>query len=134
MNQMKQNSNRGEGRALINGLATAVISAVILTLIAALIVTKTDLSPSIIRVISCFTWGVAGLFGGLASSKTAGINGLKNGALVGAVLVAALLIIGTIWCGFQFQTITVIKCIICILTGMIGGVWGVNIKAKRKMK
>ena len=73
--------------------------------------------------------GISILIGSSMSTVSIKSRGMLNGFLVGFIYMAVLYIISSIMLvGFEFNLNSIIMLIIGAVTGMVGGVIGVNIK------
>ncbi len=135
MNQMNRIAGKNSGlHPLIKGTISAIILCLFFLTISAIIINRVDLTTTAITIIGFVILGTMCLLGGFISARAAGNRGLVAGATLGLIIFSALLITGTILHGLSFHWITVGKGITCLITGSIGGVWGVNRSAKNKMK
>ena len=76
----------------------------------------------------------AGVFaGGFACARTAGQKGLIHGALLGALFFVLLLLLSlAIGNSDGFTSRTLIKAVLCLVFGVLGGVFGVNFRRSKK--
>lgn len=73
--------------------------------------------------------GISILIGSSMSTVSIKSRGMLNGFLVGFIYMAVLYIISSIMLvGFEFNLNSIIMLIVGAVTGMVGGVIGVNIK------
>ena len=126
--------SKGEGSPLIRGGIAALVCATLLTLLSAIVITAADVSDSVIRMLGCLVLAVSCLLGGGICAKHSGVNGLKFGALIGGIVFLSVTLVGVILNGIQMHSIIFVKGLLCLLFGIIGGIWGVNSSAKRKLK
>ena len=134
MVKISKKIKKGEGSPLIRGLITALICATALTLMSAILITTTDITESLVQILGCVILAGSCLLGGGITAKHSGVNGLKCGAVIGGIVMLIVLFVGVILNGLELHSITPVKALICLLFGMIGGIWGVNSSAKRKLK
>ena len=71
--------------------------------------------------------------GGAVSSKLMGGKGLANGAIIGAILALFVYLISLIFSGLEYGTPLYVKIICIVLFGILGGIFGVNFKKRRKI-
>lgn len=132
--QMHNAKGGGEWRPLVTGLLFALGTAIALLLIFSFLLTIKDFGNAVQKAMTLISLAAASFIGGFSCSKRIGSKGLQAGAWIGGIIFLVITVAGIIMNGLNFSIITLIKGILCILLGMIGGIFGVNIKAKRKMK
>lgn len=83
-------------------------------------------------VISIITYFCVGL-GAFITAKQSGANGLLTGIVTGLLYFIVLFISGClIFSKVNFSTSLILSFVICVLSGAIGGIFGVNSKSKRR--
>ena len=117
---------QGKLRTLGIGIAVALVTGAVCLVLAALLMTFLDISPTAVTVLSVIAAAVSAFVGGFTAARVAGHNGWLAGLLVGGVLLAVILITGLILyrnirIGFLF-----VKLAVLLLGGMAGGMVGVK--------
>lgn len=113
----------------IKGIIKAYSISVVLIFILSICISTTSLKESIIRpaviVISGFSILVASIF--LANNKKE--KGLINGAIIGAIYMFILYVVSSLasW-NFSVSQNSLIMIFVGIVSGIIGGIIGVNFK------
>ena len=116
---------------IIKGSVFAIILSIVFLLIYALVLTYTDISESTIIPVVTVIVGISILIGSMVSVRKIRKNGLLNGGIVGLIYVIALYITSSMCLvGFSLTLNSLIVLIVGILTGMIGGIIGVNLYRK----
>ena len=122
----KSNSNLIK---IIKGSAIAIVlSLMFLTIYAAILSFTSVAETTMVPVVLVLT-GISILIGSSMSSISIKKQGIINGGLVGLIYVLFLYIVSSIaGIGFGLNMNAIIMFIVGVITGMIGGVIGVNIK------
>ena len=114
---------------ILKGSVTAIILTLVLLLIFALLLTYTSITENVIKPVIIVVSGISILVGSSISTLTIKKNGMLNGCLVGLIYILSLYLISSITgTGFTINLYSLIMIIVCIVTGIIGGVIGVNLK------
>ena len=122
----KENSNISY---IIKGSVVSIILSLILLTIYATVLANTDVSEDTITLVVTVTTGISILVGSSMSTKKIKNKGLINGCFVGLIYMLTIYIASSIISGtFALGQSSIIMMIVGILTGMIGGIIGVNIK------
>ncbi|WP_425446030.1 TIGR04086 family membrane protein [Dethiothermospora halolimnae] len=129
---MRQNistGNKSYGINLVKGLIFSYIITIVLIFIASLILTYTDLSIDSLSVIKSIIMILSIALGAIYLSMKNNKKGWLNGGIVGLLYVVIMIIIGSIINNsFSLDSYVLIKLIIALITGAIGGMIGVNLK------
>lgn len=113
---------------IIKGIITSLIATLILILIYALLLTYTNISEDTIFPVVVIITGISILLGSSLSNIKIKKNGLLNGGIIGFIYILLLYLISSAFIGdFTVNTNSIILIIASILTGMLGGIIGVNI-------
>ena len=116
---------------ILKGSIFAIILSLILLLIYAMLLTYTELSESTMVPVIITITGISILIGSTISTIKIRKNGLLNGSLVGLIYVIALYLASSICLtGFLLTPNSFIMLIVGVVTGMIGGIIGVNLNKK----
>ena len=114
---------------VIKGSAISIILTLIFLSIYAALLSATNISEATMVPVVLVITGISILIGSSMSTVSIKSQGMLNGFLVGLIYMAVLYIISSIMLvGFEFNLNSVIMLIVGAVTGMIGGVIGVNIK------
>lgn len=127
------NVSSGNAKRIKPFIISAVFGSavtIILLLIFALIISKIDAPLGIIGVLSSVALGIGCIAAGITIGKIFRKNGLFLGGFIGIVIFAICFLVSLI-IGDGYSAFAVIKLIISICAGAIGGVAGVNSKSKR---
>lgn len=114
---------------ILRGVAISIISTVIFLFIFSILLTYTNISEKLINpfiiVITCISILIGSSIGNLKMKK----NGLLNGAIIGGMYIVSIyLLSGIISQNFILTTQSIIVIITGIISGMMGGIIGVNKK------
>ncbi|MBQ2676647.1 MAG: TIGR04086 family membrane protein [Clostridia bacterium] len=113
-------------------LAGAVVTVIFMFLFAA-VLTFSDMSDSAAAVMSMISLAVGSLAAGFVASKLFGKNGLFVGVATGAVLFIIVMIVSMLLSSTGFTIQSVIKLVLTLISGAVGGVAGVNLKKRKKI-
>ena len=114
---------------IIKGSIIAIILSVILLTIYALLLSYTTISENTMVPVIITITGISILVGSSISSMHIKRQGMVNGALVGLIYMLTLYILSSILLSsFELNLKSIIMILVGIVTGMIGGVIGVNMK------
>ncbi len=117
---------RGKLRSLCIGAAVAVVTGAVCLVLAALLMTFVDMSPTAVTVLAVIAAAISAFVGGFTAARVAGRNGWLTGLLVGSIVFAVILVLGfilhrNIRIGFLF-----VKLAALLFGGMAGGIVGVK--------
>ena len=114
---------------IIKGSIIALILTIIMLTIYAALLANTNISENTMLPVLIGITGVSILIGSAIISTNIKKNGIINGALVGLIYILSLYILSSILTGIFILNInSIILIIVCIFTGIIGGIVGVNMK------
>ena len=131
---MNGNANiAGKVKIFAIGLAVFIVTNLFFTSIFALILTYFDLSDTATVVMSVVSLALGSLISGFITAKINGSNGLLYGLLSGIVAFLLVLIVSLILNFGAFSIFTVLKAIAMIISAVIGGILGVNLKRNKKI-
>ncbi len=106
----------------------AILITTIFLLIYAILLTSTNISENTMTAVVITVSGVSILIGSSISSFKIKKQGIINGALVGLIYITALYLLSSIiFVGFELNLNSIIMLVVSIITGMIGGIIGVNL-------
>lgn len=113
---------------VVKGSIFAILITAIFLLIYAILLTSTNISENTMTAVVITVSGVSILIGSSISSFKIKKQGIINGALVGLIYITALYLLSSIiFVGFEINLSSIIMIIVSIITGMIGGIIGVNL-------
>ena len=116
---------------IVKGSSFAIITSMILLFIFALVLSYTKVSETSITPVVMIVVGISILLGSTISTRKIKKNGLFNGGLVGFIYITILYLASSLCLGgFSLSMYSFILLGIGIVTGMIGGVIGVNLNKK----
>ncbi|MBR1802946.1 MAG: TIGR04086 family membrane protein [Clostridia bacterium] len=114
---------------ILKGSIFAIVLSVVLLLIFALLLTHTNLSENTITPVILTITGISILVGSSISSMKIKKNGLMNGGTVGLIYILVLYLASSLcFTGFSLTTNSLIMLVIGVVTGILGGIIGVNLK------
>ncbi len=114
---------------IIKGSAIAIVLSLVFLTIYAAILSFTSVSETTMIPVVLVLTGISILIGSSMSSISIKKQGILNGGLVGLIYVLFLYIVSSIvGVGFELNMNAIIMLVVEVITGMIGGVIGVNIK------
>lgn len=124
MNKLNLNNNIIK---VIKGSIISFLISVILLFIFASLLVYTSVQETTIKPVVIIISIVSILIGSSLSSIKIKKNGIINGALVGLIYILTLYVLSSIaFIGFSFNIYSIIMIIGAILSGMVGGIVGVN--------
>ena len=124
----KEKSNSNLIKIIKGSVIAIVLSLIFLTIYAAILSFTSVSETTMVPVVLVLT-GISILIGSSMSSISIKKQGIINGGLVGLIYVLFLYIVSSIaGIGFGLNMNSIIMLAVGIITGMIGGVIGVNIK------
>ena len=114
---------------IIKGTAISIVLSLILLTFYATLLSYTSVSENTMVPVIITITGISILIGSSISSIHIKKQGLLNGALVGLIYMLALYILSSIiFSSFVLNVNSIIMIIVGVVTGMVGGVIGVNMK------
>lgn len=114
---------------IIKGTIISILLTIIFLMIYAALLSYTNISEDTMTPVILVITGVCILIGSSISSINLKKQGMINGGLIGLIYVLFLYIISSIFLsGFALTSKTIWMIIIGIVTGMIGGIIGINMK------
>ena len=114
---------------IIKGTVISIILSLILLTIYAALLSYTSISESTMVPVIITITGISILIGSSISSMHIKKQGMLNGALVGLIYMLTIYILSSIFLSsFELTVNSIIMIAVGIVTGMIGGIIGVNMK------
>ncbi len=122
----KVNINNNIMKVIKGSVISFIISVILLFIFASLLV-YTEIQETTIKPVVIIISIVSILIGSSLSSIKIKKNGIINGALVGLIYILTLYILSSIaFIGFNLNLYSIIMIIGAIISGMVGGIIGVN--------
>ena len=119
-------------RGSIKGIVFSILIFFILIAIFALIISKNDVSDTIVQVLTLTALGLASLFCSFINQKKTKQRGIVIGLISGAELFLIIFIIGLFGDNGVFTFLMLKKLLTVVLSGMLGGILSANSKKKYK--
>lgn len=114
---------------VIKGSIFAIIISLIFLVIYACVLAYTNVSETTMVPVIIVIVGISILIGSSISALKIKKQGMLNGALVGLIYMIVLYMLSSVmFTGFSLDLKSICMIIIGIITGMIGGIIGVNLK------
>lgn len=116
---------------IVKGIGISIIITLILLFVFSLLLTYTNISENTIPAVVIVITGISILIGSSVINLKIKKNGIINGAIVGGSYILTLYVISSILSGsFALTVPAIIMIIVGFVTGMLGGIIGVNLKGK----
>ena len=113
---------------ILKGTVISILLSLILLTIYSALLSFTNISENTMTTVVLVITGISILLGSSMSSINIKRQGMLNGGLVGLIYVLLIYLLSSIFlAGFQFNLNSIIMIAVGILTGMIGGIIGVNL-------
>ena len=114
---------------ILSGSIISIIISILGFFIFAIILTNTDIKEDIIPLVIIIISFISILVGSIISSKKINKKGIVNGALVGIIYISIIYFLSSlILVGFELNLYSIIIFIGSVISGMIGGIIGINFK------
>ena len=124
----KENNNKNIIKILSGSILAIILTLIFLTLYAAILSCTNISETTIIPVVLTIT-GISILIGSSISSINIKKHGMLNGGLVGVIYILSIYIMSSIVTGkLNIDANSMIMILVAIITGMVGGIIGVNLK------
>ena len=134
LNFIKKNDNPAKEKnssiiKVVKGSVIAIVLTLILLSIYAVLLSTTDISETTMVPVVLVITGISILIGSSMSTVSIKNKGMINGFLVGLIYIIALYIVSSLMLvGFELNFNSILMMLVGAVTGMIGGVIGVNLK------
>ena len=128
---MAEKNNKEEKRYLrtIKGSIISIAFSLVSLILFSLLLTYTNVPERIIPVLIIIISVISVLIGSIYSTNKINSKGLLNGSLIGLIYIFSIYLLSSILvCGFNINIKTIIMTCMCIISGMIGGIIGINLK------
>lgn len=111
------------------GLIRAYLLSLMLFLISAILITYTSLSEGIIPALISGVMILSVAYAAIYVSVHGKSKGWLHGALIGVIYMLLLILLSIIFIpDFALDRVVYFKVVICLITGLVGGMIGINIK------
>lgn len=129
----KKNDNITKENNNYVNIAKGSILAIAITLISltiyAALLTYTTISETTITPVILVISGISILLASSISARKLKKQGMINGGLIGLIYILVIYLLSSILSvEFNLNTSSIIMIIVCIITGMVGGIIGINMK------
>lgn len=125
-NSTKENKNMIK---IIKGSIISIILSMIFMMFYAILLSNTNISEDTMETVLIIISGISILIGSSLSTKKLKKHGMLNGGIVGLIYMMFLYIVSSIiLMNFKLNLNAIVMTSVGILTGMIGGVIGINVK------
>ena len=113
---------------IVKGVVLAISLSLILLLIFALLLTYTNISEDTMMPVVMTIVGISILIGSTICARKIKKNGIMNGGLVGFIYILLLYLVSSLCLvGFSITINSFVMLIVGLITGMLGGIIGVNL-------
>ena len=136
---MRRHSNSSEAfnmKSLIRpiglGVGSGLVLCFILLFIFSFFMSKMDIADSLISPITIAITVITGFVAGFVCARITRKNGLLLGAICAVILFAVLWLLSLLFLKEGTGLLGIIKCILLLVSGCLGGVMGVNKKERRR--
>ena len=114
---------------LLKGVVLSFSTTLILIVLMSIILTYSNLSEGVIPVVNSIIMILSIALGSIYMSLKVNKNGWLNGAVVGLLYIIILIIIGSIFIDtFKLDSFILLRAVISIITGIVGGMIGINLR------
>lgn len=120
--------------AFIPSAISCIVSLLVLTCICAAVLCRTDIPHSALGWIMTGVCAASCFIGGMVQSSVTGEKGLAGGAIIGLVMFVFLWAVGMIGGQIEFSLYAVIRMLIFVVAGAIGGYLGILRHEKKRRR
>ncbi len=114
---------------LLKGVVLSFSATLVLIVLMSIILTYSNLSEGVIPVINSIIMILSIALGSIYMSLKVNKKGWLNGAVVGLLYIIILIIIGSIFIDtFKLDSFILLRSVISIITGIVGGMIGINLR------
>ncbi len=114
---------------LLKGVALSFSVTLVLIVLLAIILTYTSLSEGVTPVVNSIIMILSIALGSIYMSLKVSEKGWLNGAVVGLLYIIILIILGSAFNNdFKLDSFILLRMVIAIITGAVGGMIGVNLR------
>lgn len=127
--KVNQNNTKINIKGIIIGTIISMIITIIFLLIFSLILVNTNIQENTIKPVVIIITAISILIGTSITTIKIKKNGILNGAIIGGLYIGIIYFFSSItFTGFGLNLYSIIIIISTIITGMLGGIIGVNMK------
>lgn len=135
---MKRETSHKAYSSLKKGLITGVLCGggvvLLLCMILAFFMTKNDLGEGVVSAASIVVLSLGAFVCGFTAARINSTRGLIVGVISGLIIFTVLTVVGIIVCGFSLSAIVFVRFAAVLAASVFGGIAGVNVKRKPKIK
>lgn len=129
MEKMNKENFKNNFMQIIIASVISIITSLMLIFVFSIILTYTNVKETLISPVLIVITVISVLIGSSLCSKKIKRNGLINGGIIGIIYIGIIYLISSIiGTGFLLNINSIIMIILTIISGMIGGIIGVNNK------
>lgn len=115
--------------SILKGSILAIVITIFCLAIYAGILTYTTISENTITPVILVISGISILIASSISSRKLKKQGMISGGIIGLIYILVIYLLSSILSGeFSLNSNSIILIIVCIITGMVGGIIGINMK------
>lgn len=118
--------------AVSKGLLFSLLVMLLLSAAVGAVGVFVDISDAAVGLLGVAILGAAAYSAGMFSTRLKRSMGLLQGFVCGAVLFLSAMILSIAFSEFSFSEMTAVKAAVSVISGVIGGVRGVNVKLTGK--
>lgn len=113
-------------------VAIGLLATAVMLLLLSFVLSKKDFPFSLINPLSTVALLIGSLLAGFLAAKSSKEKGMLLGGFCGFIIFVVIFVVSSM---FQFEVgaKAVLKLAVCVLSGAIGGIIGVNKRNKRRM-
>ena len=115
--------------SILKGSLLAIVITIVCLTIYAAILTYTSVSENTIVPVVLVVSGISILIASSISARKLKKQGRINGGIIGLIYILAIYLLSSILSAeFSLNTSSILMILVCIITGMVGGIIGINMK------
>lgn len=115
--------------SILKGSLLAIVITIVCLTIYAAILTYTSVSENTIVPVVLVVSGISILIASSISARKLKKQGMINGGIIGLIYILAIYLLSSILSAeFSLNTSSILMILVCIITGMVGGIIGINMK------
>ena len=131
LNKKNDNVNKKKNNyiSILKGSLLAIVITIVCLTIYAAILTYTSVSENTIVPVVLVVSGISILIASSISARKLKKQGMINGGIIGLIYILAIYLLSSILSAeFSLNTSSILMILVCIITGMVGGIIGINMK------
>lgn len=115
--------------SILKGSLLAIVITIVCLTIYAAILTYTSVSENTIVPVVLVVSAISILIASSISARKLKKQGMINGGIIGLIYILAIYLLSSILSAeFSLNTSSILMILVCIITGMVGGIIGINMK------